>query len=88
MSNPNNPRISRYHETWFIVFQHDRLADFIWTGSRLYSNFGGAVGMVKMKDPEDFATKELAQEALITQVIPWIKENKPHWMEMVRGWPL
>lgn len=90
MSNPNNPRIcySRYSGGWFVEFYHARLADFVWTGSRLYSNFGGGVGMVKMKDPEYFETQELAQEALTTQVIPWMKENKPSWMEMVRGWPV
>lgn len=70
-------------EGWYISFQHPMFADFVWTGTRLYSNFGGGVGLIKMRDPEFFASEMEAKTAITNKVIPWIKKNKPGWIQYI-----
>lgn len=82
-----NPKIckSRYDdEGFYIFFFHPKKADFRWIGHRFHSEFGGGVGLAKFINPEMYATKEEAEEALKIKVMPWIEESKPSWLDYVK----
>lgn len=86
MSKKNPRVIQSYRDvTWYIVFDHPRLADFVWLGERWYSNFGGGVGLVKLREPELFPSKEAAEAAARLRAIPSAIEDKG-WKDFICGW--
>jgi len=94
VAGKSNPHVyySKYHgeeavEGWAIGFDHPRKADYTWVEpGRFYSNFGGGVGLSKMRDPVVFKTEGEAKKAVIEKVIPWMRDEG--WLDMARGWPL
>ena len=82
-----NPRVFKefYGERFYIHFDHPHKADFIWLGERWYSNFGGGVGLVKMREPQYFNTREEAEKAAREVAIPYAIDEKG-WKDYIVGW--
>lgn len=85
MTTRKNPRALNSYDGWILQFDHPRKADFVWLGERWYSNFGGGVGLVKMRAPQTFPTKEAAETAAREVAIPNAIEDKG-WKDYILGW--
>lgn len=81
-----NPKVFRTREgDFYLQFYHPQKADYIWTGDKWYSNFGGGVGLTKIKDPKMFASERDAEEEAEKKAIPDLRW-RPGWEDWVVGW--
>lgn len=71
-------------EGFYVQYNHPRLADFIWIGTRFHSNFGGGVGFSKMRDPKFYVSRAEAEQDVKQTVIPFMQTEKPSWD--ITGW--